>query len=51
MSHMGPVSGTDMDLFIAGIIPVSPHLRPKRIPQKPKTQVYTWSADALIASL
>lgn len=26
MSHMDPVSGTDIDLFIEGIIPCSPHL-------------------------
>lgn len=27
MSHMDPVSGTDIDLFIEGIIPDSLHLR------------------------
>lgn len=26
MSHMDPVSGTDIDLFIEGIIPCSLHL-------------------------
>lgn len=27
MSHMDPVSGTDIDLFIEGIIPDSLHLQ------------------------
>lgn len=27
MSHMDPVSGTDIDLFIEGIIPCSLHLQ------------------------
>lgn len=30
MSHMDPVSGTDIDLFIEGIIPCSLHLEDKR---------------------
>lgn len=29
MSHMDPVSGTDIDLFNEGIIPCSPHLHEK----------------------
>lgn len=29
MSHMDPVSGTDIDLFIEGIIPCSLHLEHK----------------------
>lgn len=30
MSHMDPVSGTDIDLFIEGIIPCSLHLHTNR---------------------
>lgn len=36
MSHMDPVSGTVIDLFIEGIIPCSLHLEHK---QKPETDI------------
>lgn len=40
MSHMDPVSGTDIDLFIEGIIPCSLHLDAKKSPtQKFKIKV------------
>lgn len=37
MSHMDPVSGTDIDLFIEGIIPCSLHLEHR---MKPERDIY-----------